>query len=64
MEKPPCKDCADRYLGCHSKCEKYIDWNKRWQENKDTRQDKLSTEFAVRDMNRNRKRSFGKYGRV
>lgn len=20
----PCKDCPDRYLGCHSECEKYI----------------------------------------
>lgn len=20
----PCKDCKDRVLGCHSKCEKYI----------------------------------------
>lgn len=19
----PCKDCPDRYLGCHSKCDKY-----------------------------------------
>lgn len=22
----PCKDCLDRYLGCHSDCEKYITW--------------------------------------
>ena len=22
----PCKDCKDRYLGCHSKCEKYIEY--------------------------------------
>lgn len=20
----PCKNCKDRYLGCHSECEKYI----------------------------------------
>lgn len=19
----PCKDCSDRYIGCHSKCDKY-----------------------------------------
>ena len=24
-----CKDCKDRYLGCHSKCEKYIDSKKK-----------------------------------
>lgn len=22
----PCKDCRDRYPGCHSKCDKYIIW--------------------------------------
>lgn len=20
----PCKDCPDRHIGCHAKCEKYI----------------------------------------
>lgn len=24
MLKPPCKDCKDRKVGCHSICEKYI----------------------------------------
>lgn len=24
----PCKDCTtDRYAGCHSQCNKYIEWN-------------------------------------
>lgn len=23
MIVPPCKDCADRVLGCHAGCEKY-----------------------------------------
>lgn len=22
--KPPCKDCADRDVGCHARCEKYL----------------------------------------
>lgn len=22
----PCKGCADRSVGCHSKCEKYVDY--------------------------------------
>lgn len=22
--KAPCKDCADRHIGCHGECEKYI----------------------------------------
>jgi hypothetical protein len=24
----PCKDCEDRALGCHSICERYIDFQK------------------------------------
>lgn len=24
----PCKDCKDRYLGCHSKCKKYNNFKK------------------------------------
>ena len=23
----PCKDCINRYAGCHSRCVRYIDWN-------------------------------------
>ena len=26
--QPPCKDCPDRFLGCHSTCEKYIAYDK------------------------------------
>ena len=22
----PCKDCEDRAVGCHSSCEKYMNW--------------------------------------
>ena len=24
MNSPPCKDCPNREIGCHSKCKKYI----------------------------------------
>lgn len=24
--KAPCKDCPDRKVGCHSVCEKYLEW--------------------------------------
>ena len=23
MNRPPCKDCEDRKVGCHAECEKY-----------------------------------------
>ena len=25
---PPCKDCPDRHLGCHDRCEKYQAYKK------------------------------------
>ena len=31
MIKAPCKDCADRDLGCHSTCEPYKDYKKRYE---------------------------------
>ena len=35
MMKNPCKDCPDRYPGCHSKCERYKSWKKEWDELKE-----------------------------
>lgn len=26
MKNPPCKDCEERFAGCHSQCEKYKEW--------------------------------------
>lgn len=23
-----CKECTDRHIGCHSTCDKYIEWSK------------------------------------
>lgn len=31
-EKPPCKDCPNRYPACHDKCEKYKAWKSRLDE--------------------------------
>lgn len=28
MLNAPCKDCPDRYVGCHSQCEKYQAFHK------------------------------------
>ena len=28
ISNPPCKDCADREVGCHSTCKAYIEWVK------------------------------------
>lgn len=24
--KPPCKNCIERHIGCHSTCDRYIEW--------------------------------------
>lgn len=26
--KVPCKDCGDRKIGCHAKCERYLEFRK------------------------------------
>lgn len=26
MDKAPCLNCTERYVGCHSKCKKYTDF--------------------------------------
>ena len=26
--KAPCKDCEKRYVGCHGRCEKYLEFKK------------------------------------
>lgn len=26
FKEPPCKDCAERRLNCHSQCSKWLDW--------------------------------------
>jgi hypothetical protein len=28
-EMPPCKDCQDRQMGCHSKCERFAKWKEQ-----------------------------------
>lgn len=32
MKSSPCKDCPDRCVGCHAKCEKYLSWKKHEEE--------------------------------
>lgn len=29
MVTSPCKDCPDRYVGCHSKCDKYLEFKEQ-----------------------------------
>lgn len=39
----PCKNCKDRYLGCHSKYEKYIEYkNKKITQGRELRNNKIN----------------------
>lgn len=65
----PCKDCQTRFVGCHSSCAKYIDFQqelevmrKKVRENKDDAYGNGYTEYIVGVHNaRNRKKSRGSY---
>lgn len=32
--KPPCKDCPDRHINCHSECIRYLRWKEHQAETK------------------------------
>lgn len=32
MKIAPCKDCKKRTLGCHGRCDKYLNWKKEHDE--------------------------------
>lgn len=32
MKNSPCKECEKRYAGCHSNCEKFTEWKRRYKE--------------------------------
>jgi hypothetical protein len=51
----PCKDCPDRYVGCHSKCEKYIAFNKERQEFLEKRSKANALEYEFWHTSRYRK---------
>lgn len=45
MGKKSCKDCPDRYLGCHDYCEKYLSDRDEWSRKKELK--RKSEEFYV-----------------
>ena len=46
MNKAPCKDCPDRKVGCHSTCEKYLEFRKERDELNETIQKQRDKEYA------------------
>ena len=49
---PPCKDCKDREIGCHSRCEKYGKF--RAENEKRYEQNRLN--YHIKDANKERVR--------
>ena len=54
----PCKDCYKRYLGCHSKCADYIDYNNKQKKIRDERMARAEEcQMIVKQINESRKRT-------
>lgn len=53
----PCKDCPDRNAGCHSKCERYAEFDK---ENK-LRREERAVLVAIRNTSPNKSARIRKY---
>ena len=56
MLKPTCKDCTDRYIGCHTKCEKFIEYRKELDRINNIRAKNMDIERGFDDVRHVRKR--------
>ena len=53
----PCKDCEKRYLGCHSECADYINYNNKQQKVRDERAARSEEcQMIVKQINESRQR--------
>lgn len=43
----PCKNCSARNVGCHSTCESYISWKKRFEEKKNQAYVKTRPAYSI-----------------
>lgn len=46
----PCKNCADRYAGCHAKCEDYKEWQKGYLEFKREEAKERRANAAIKEV--------------
>lgn len=47
----PCKDCPDRHLKCHATCERFLEYRKKYQEERKRIFEEDSIEKAIRGLN-------------
>ena len=43
----PCKNCPDREIGCHSKCNKYLEFRKKRDEELDRKRREDDVAYAI-----------------
>ena len=57
MKKAPCKNCVERKVGCHARCEKYLEFHKQQEKIYEYRENesKKSTPNAAKQRSINRK---------
>lgn len=48
MASFPCKDCNDKYLGCHAKCEEYLEAKKNHEKEKEAKREYCFVLYAGR----------------
>lgn len=48
MIQGPCKDCAERFIGCHAQCLKYIDYRQKLDVEKNKVQEKKDKDYDER----------------
>ena len=62
MRKYPCKGCQDRNLGCHDRCEKYLDArNQNIEEHRNIITRRLEMGTTISDYAGHDRRMRGKY---
>lgn len=56
MLRPNCKECTERYLGCHGKCESFLKYREEWEKIKEQRKKDVELENSFFEISRTGKR--------
>lgn len=58
--QPPCKDCPDRSVGCHSSCPKWKDWQAEEHQNNEKVSKAIRVERVFQEINAERSIKFSR----
>ena len=48
--RAPCKNCPERYVGCHAECEKYLEFYQSMRQLNAATQERKKADNALKDM--------------